>query len=92
METKRQIKMQIKKGTEIRKQLIESFYFKNRMAIAVEIVVAIVTGLLAVTVSWVSQQLMDAAAMAPGAGTLVTGLAARRKRQTDPSRTLSSRG
>ena len=67
METKRQIK----KGTEIRKQLIESFYFKNRMAIAVEIVVAIVTGLLAVTVSWVSQQLMDAAAMAPGAGTLL---------------------
>ena len=63
--------MQIKKGTEIRKQLIESFYFKNRMAIAVEIVVAIVTGLLAVTVSWVSQQLMDAAAMAPGAGTLL---------------------
>ena len=72
--------MQIKKGTEIRKQLIESFYFKNRMAIAVEIVVAIVTGLLAVTVSWVSQQLMDAG---DGTGSRNAVAAGRDRRRAD---------
>lgn len=52
---------------EIKKQLISSFYHKNHLAISVEIFVAIFSGVMGVLVSWLTQELMDAAALSENA-------------------------
>ena len=55
------------KKAEIKKQLIACFYNGNRPAIAAEIMVSVVLALASVAISRILQELMDTAAMVPGA-------------------------
>ncbi len=51
----------------IKRQLMSSFYPKNHLIIGVEVFVTIVIGILSVGISWLMQELMDVAALAPNA-------------------------
>ena len=58
------------KKEEIKKQLVSALYHKNHMALGVEVVVAIVTGVMSVLISWLTQEVMDTAAGTEGSKTL----------------------
>ncbi len=63
---KKQKKAVDSRKVEIKKELISSFYRKNHIAIVADTFAAIATGILSVLVSWITQEMMDTAAMAPG--------------------------
>lgn len=61
------IGMEAKRQAEIKKELIASLFHKNRLLIMVEVITSIFLAIMAVSVSWVTQELMDVTALAPGA-------------------------
>ena len=63
--------MDEQKKEDLKKQLLASFFYKNHLAIGVEIFVAIFLGTLTVAVSWLMQELMDVASLSPDAKPLM---------------------
>ena len=59
--------MKNKRKEEIKKQLISSLYEGNHLVIGAEVIVAVIVGIMSVAVSWLGQELMDAAGFAENA-------------------------
>ena len=59
--------MENQREKKIKRQLMASLYQKNHLIIGVEVFVTIVIGILSVGISWLMQELMDVAALAPNA-------------------------
>ena len=59
--------MQKQKEVSAKRQLIASFYYKNRFPLAADAIAAVLGGICAVSVSWLMQQLIDTASGVEGA-------------------------
>lgn len=55
------------KNTSLKKQLISQFYYKNKFPFVLAICSSLIAGSLNLILSWLLQQLIDAAARTPGA-------------------------